>query len=46
MSEENNLIVVYAGTLVNASFVKSLLENDGIPAFLKDEIMGEIAPWY
>ncbi|MCK4261745.1 DUF2007 domain-containing protein [bacterium] len=46
MSEENDLIVVYAGTSLDANFVKSLLENHGITAFLKDEIMGDLAPWY
>jgi hypothetical protein len=46
MSKENELIVVYAGTLVDANFVKSLLEGDGITVFLKDELMGTIAPWH
>jgi len=44
MSEQNALIVVYAGTSVDAGFVKSLLEDAGIAAFLKDEIMGTLAP--
>lgn len=46
MSEEKELIVVYAGTTIDAGFVKSLLEADEIRAFLKDEIMGTLAPWY
>ena len=46
MSEENELIVVYAGTTGEADFLKSLLEGAGITAFLKDEILGTMAPWY
>jgi len=45
MSEENDLIVVYAGTSVDASFVKSLLEGNGIITFLEDKMMGTLAPW-
>jgi hypothetical protein len=46
MSEDNELIVVYAGTSIDAGFVKGLLEDAGIITFLKDEIMGSLAPWY
>jgi len=46
MSEEKELIVVYAGTVIDAGFLKGLLEDAGITVFLKDEIMGTIAPWY
>ncbi len=46
MSEENELIVVYAGTTGEADFLNSLLEGAGITAFLKDEILGTMAPWY
>lgn len=38
--------VVFSGRPVDAGFVKSLLENAGIMAFLKDENMGTIAPWH
>lgn len=40
----DDLVVAYAGTQADASFVKSLLEEDGIEAFLEDEIMGSIYP--
>ncbi len=46
MSEEDELIVVYAGTPIDAGFLKGLLEDAGIATFLKDEMMGSIAPWY
>ncbi len=38
--------IAFSGSPLDAGFVKSLLENAGIQAFLKDENMGTIAPWY
>ena len=46
MSSEYDLVVVYAGTAIEAGLVKGLLEDQGIPVFLQDEFMGSIAPWY
>lgn len=46
MSEKNKLIIVYTGTPMDTAFLKSLLEADGITTFLKDEIMGTVAPFY
>jgi hypothetical protein len=46
MPEDNELIVVYAGSSIDAGFIKGLLEDVGIITFLKDEIMGSLAPWY
>lgn len=40
------LVVVHAGNSIEAGFVKSLLEEYGIAARLRDEMMGTIAPWY
>jgi hypothetical protein len=40
------LVIVHAGNSVEAGFVKSLLEEYGIAARLRDEMMGTIAPWY
>ena len=39
-------VEVYSGSFWEAEMVKSLLENAEITAFVKDEIMGTIAPWY
>ncbi len=36
---------VYSGTPWEAGMVSSLLENSGVHAFLKDEIMGTLNPW-
>ena len=46
MPPPNDLVVVHAGDAIESGFVKSLLEEYGIPAFLRDEMMGAIAPWY
>jgi len=46
MPPPNDLVVVHAGDAIETGFVKSLLEEYGIPAFLRDEMMGAIAPWY
>ena len=45
---ENDIepVEVYSGSIWEAELVKSLLENAEIEAFLKDEIMGTMAPWY
>lgn len=40
------LIEVFAGTTWQAGMVKSLLENSEIDAFLKDEILGTLNPWW
>lgn len=37
---------VFAGTAMQTNMVKSLLENAGIEAFLKDEFMGTLSPWH
>jgi hypothetical protein len=46
MKEINDrLVVVFAGTALDAGMVQSLLEEEGIPAFIQNELMGNIAPW-
>lgn len=46
MSLAEELVIVHAGNAIEAGFVKSLLEEYGIAARLRDEMMGTIAPWY
>ncbi len=41
-----NPVEVFAGTAVQATLVKSLLENAEIEAFLKDEFTGTLYPWH
>jgi hypothetical protein len=40
------LVEIYAGTTWQAGMVKSLLENAEIEAFLADEIIGTLNPWW
>lgn len=44
--KENNPVEVFAGTAVQATMVKSLLENAEIEAYLKDEFTGVLYPWH
>ena len=48
MKTENGIepVEVFAGTAVQASLVKSLLENAEIEAYLKDEFAGVLYPWH
>jgi hypothetical protein len=39
-------VEIFAGTAVQASLVKSLLENAEIDAYLKDEFTGVLYPWH
>jgi hypothetical protein len=42
---DQDLVIAFAGGIVEAEFVKSLLESADIPCFLKDENIGTIAPF-
>ncbi len=39
-------VEVFAGNIIEAGMVCSLLESAGIHAYLKDEIMGTMNPWF
>lgn len=43
---ESNPVEIYAGDIIEAGMVKSMLEDSGIKAYLKDEIMGTLGPWW
>ena len=44
-NKQGKLIEIFAGTVIEAEMVKSLLQDSEIEAFLKDENIGTIAPW-
>ena len=46
MLDESEFVIVYSGNSIDAGFVRSLLESEGIEVFLTDEAMGTLAPWY
>ena len=39
-------VKVFRGTYLQCEMVRSLLENAGIESYLKDELLGTIAPWW
>lgn len=41
-----NPVEIYAGTAWQAGMVKSMLEDSDIEAFMIDQIMGTLHPWY
>ncbi len=44
-SKGSEPIQVFAGNIIQAGMVKSMLENAGINAYLQDEQMGTMNPW-
>lgn len=48
MKKEQDIypVEVFAGKAVQATMVKSLLENAEIQAYLKDEFTGVLYPWH
>jgi hypothetical protein len=45
MKTETKSVEVYSGSFLQAELLKSVLENAGIVSYLKDEIVGTLAPW-
>lgn len=46
MKDKLDPVEVFAGNTWQTALVKSLLENAEIEAFLKDEIIGTLQPWW
>jgi len=46
MSRDQEPVIVYDGTVGDAEVLKSLLEASGIAAYLQNERMGTLAPWF
>jgi hypothetical protein len=44
--KNSKLVEIFDGTTWQAEMVKSLLESAEIEAFMKDEIVGTLNPWY
>jgi len=44
--DKTKLIEIFAGTPWQAGMVKSLLADEGIEAYLIDEIIGTLTPWW
>ena len=46
MADHDDLKIVFAGSVFDATLVKNLLESAGIESFLLDEQMGRLIPSY
>ncbi len=46
MPDESEFVIVYSGNNIEADFVRSLLESEGIEVFLRNEAMGTLGPFY
>ena len=46
MSEKDDLVVIFAGSVFDATLVRNLLEGAQIEAFLLDEQMARLIPFY
>lgn len=46
MNNQITPVEVFSGLMWEAEMVKNLLENENIEAFLNDEILGTLAPFY
>lgn len=44
--DELTPVEVFSGTPWETAMVKSMLESEGIEAFLRNEIMGSLNPWH
>lgn len=43
---DDALIEIYSSSPIEAQMVNGLLQDAEIDTFIKDELMGSIAPWY
>jgi hypothetical protein len=39
-------VEIFSGTMIEAGLMKSFLEGHEIRAYLKDELMGTLQPWF
>jgi hypothetical protein len=46
IKDPDNPVIVYAGNPIEAELVRHELESNDIPAFLRDQNIGTIAPWH
>lgn len=44
MENKDDFVEVYAGELWQSSMIRDLLEDNGIPAYIENELMGTIIP--
>ena len=42
----SEIIVIYRGNPIEAEMIKDFLNDNGVVATLKNQLMGSIAPWH
>lgn len=45
MKNKFEFVEIFAGELWQAEMIKEMLEDNGIQAYMENELMGNIAPW-
>jgi len=45
MDGKKEIVEIFAGEFYQASMIMDLLKDNGIEAFIENELMGNIAPW-
>ena len=45
-TQQGKPVIIFSGELFKASYIKDLLEGNGIHAYFQNEYMSSIAPWY
>ena len=45
VSNNDSPVIVFTGTTLDAGMIQSLLQQEGIQAFIKNELISSIAPW-
>lgn len=43
---KSDIIIVYEGNFVDANYFKGILEENGIPSLLKENLKGQLYPLY
>jgi hypothetical protein len=44
-NDPNELVIAFAGNIVDVEFAKTLLDAEGIPCFVQNQNMGTLMPW-
>jgi hypothetical protein len=44
-NKKDDLVVAYAGNIVDVEFAKTLLDAEGIPCYVQNQNMGTLMPW-
>ena len=43
---KSDITIVFEGKFIDANYIKSILEDHGVPSLLKDNLNGQLYPMY